>query len=83
VGKDGSPAVAAQGALRRASLAAGSTLEADIAAFEAAEIRRKAEEGRKIGRLFQQLADAAWASVCLAREAESLACVARMKAVHA
>jgi hypothetical protein len=75
--------VAAGPALRRASLSAGSTLAADIAAFEAAESRRKAAEGRKVARMFRQLAEAAWTASCLEREAAALASVSRLKAVHA
>jgi hypothetical protein len=83
VGKAGLPTVAAQGALRRASKAAGTSIEADIAAFEAVEARRKAEEARKITRLFRELADAVWTARCLAREAAALESVSRLRAVHA
>jgi hypothetical protein len=83
VGNPSLPTVAAQGALRRASKAAGSSLEADIAAFEAVEARRKADEGRKIAHMFRQLADAVWTSVCLQREAQALETVRSLKAAHA
>jgi hypothetical protein len=83
VGRNGLPSVAAQGALRRAALAAGTSIEADIAAFEAVGARRKAEEGRKVRNLFRQIAEAVWTASCLEREAEALEGVRRLKAVHA
>jgi hypothetical protein len=81
--KVGLPYVAALPALRRASKAVGSSMEADLAAFEMVENRRKAAEGRKIARLFRQLAEAAWTASCLQREAEALASVSRLRAIHA